>query len=145
MDEESWDRCRFFYSGAAPITNETLEFFVALGMPLCEVFGMSESTGPHSVGVTRMNRISSIGALNPIMRSRLANIDSDGCGELQINGRHIFMGYLNDENKTRETFDRESWLNTGDQAKIEDNYLFITGRLKELIITAGGENIARKD
>lgn len=136
------DKCRKMYSGAAPITKETLDLFISLGLPLCEVYGMSESTGPHSVGVNLNNRITSVGAVDRYNRAKLINKDGDGSGELCILGRHVFMGYLNDMSKTRESLDEEGWLRTGDIAKIDsDGFLYITGRLKELIITAGGENI----
>lgn len=136
------DQCRVFYSGAAPVTKETLDFFISLGIPLCEVYGMSESTGPHNIGTAISNRVTSVGLLKQMNRSKIANKDEDGSGELLVSGRHVFMGYLNDMNKTLQAFDSEEWLHTGDIAKITDNYLYITGRLKELIITAGGENIA---
>lgn len=136
------DQAKFVFSGAAPITKETLEFFISLGLPLCEVYGMSESTGPHCVGITHSNRVTSVGALERYNRSKLINKDADGCGELCVMGRHIYMGYLNDEGKTRESFDEEGWLRTGDLAKFDENFIFITGRQKEIIITAGGENIA---
>ncbi|RNA00070.1 long-chain-fatty-acid-- ligase ACSBG2 [Brachionus plicatilis] len=136
------DKCRVFYSGAAPITKETLDFFINLGIPLCEVYGMSESTGPHSIGTAVANKVTSVGLLRQFNRSKLREKNAEGCGELLISGRHVFMGYLNDEEKTKEAFESEEWLRTGDEAKIINNYIFITGRLKEIIITAGGENIA---
>jgi len=91
--------------------------------------------------VSYLNRITSIGAISPVNRSKLFSKESDGSGELGIFGRHVFMGYLNDESKTLSSFDEDGWIHTGDLAKIEDGFLYITGRLKELIITAGGENI----
>lgn len=136
------DKCRHFYSGAAPITKETLDFFISIGIPLCEVYGMSESTGPHGHGLYWDNRVCSIGSVRQCNRSKLLQRDEDGSGELAVFGRHAFMGYLNDQQKTNEAFDEEGWLKTGDLAKIEDNFIYITGRLKELIITAGGENIS---
>ncbi|CAF0978778.1 unnamed protein product [Brachionus calyciflorus] len=136
------DECRAVYSGAAPITKETLDFFISLGIPLCETYGMSESTGPHSVGTVFSNRVTSVGPLRQCNQSKLGNKDADGSGELLVKGRHVFMGYLNDINKTLQTFDSDEWLQTGDIAKINNNFIYITGRLKELIITAGGENIA---
>jgi long-chain-fatty-acid--CoA ligase ACSBG len=135
------DQCHTAISGAAPITRETLEFFISLGIPLTETFGMSESTGPHIVGTSKSNRMCSVGPIAQFNRSKLINKDAEEAGELCVYGRHVYMGYLNDEAKTRETFDSEGWLKTGDIAKITDNYMFITGRLKEIIITAGGENI----
>ena len=136
------DQCRHFYSGAAPITKETLEFFFGLGIPLCEVYGMSESTGPHNCGSAFSNRVASIGQVRQWNRSKIFTKDADGTGELGMFGRHVFMGFLNDEKKTKECLEEDGWLHTGDIAKIDENgYLYITGRLKELIITAGGENV----
>ncbi len=130
-------------SAAAPITKETLEYFISIGFPIVECYGMSETTGPHSVGLSGSSRVTSVGPINQYNRSKIVNKDEDGSGELCIYGRHVFMGYLNSPQKTEETFDSEDWLHTGDIAKIDsDGFLYITGRLKELIITAGGENIA---
>ena len=70
-------------------------------------------------------------------------LDGNGSGELCVKGRHVFMGYLNSQENTNESIDNEGWLHTGDLAKIDaDGFLYITGRLKEIVITAGGENIA---
>jgi long-chain-fatty-acid--CoA ligase ACSBG len=135
------DAARFIISGAAPIMRDTLDFFISLGLPLCETYGMSESTGPHIVGLPRSNRVTSVGPIAQFNRSKIINKDADDSGELCMSGRHVYMGYLNDPVKTKETFDEEGWLRTGDIAKIADNFIYITGRLKELIITAGGENI----
>jgi long-chain-fatty-acid--CoA ligase ACSBG len=133
------NECKSFHSGAAPITKETLEFFIRLGIPLTETYGMSESCGPHSVGTIYSNRLVSVGPIDQYNRSKVIDKDQDGSGELCLYGRHIFMGYLNEEAKTAETFDQDGWLKTGDISKIDsDGYIFITGRLKELLITAGG-------
>lgn len=137
------DRCRFFMSGAAPIMKETLEFFYSLNMLLHEVYGMSESTGPHTVGCNEDFKICSVGHNFPGSETKLASPDEDGNGEICMWGRHVFMGYLNAPEKNKEVFDEEYWLKTGDLGKHdEQGFLFITGRIKELIITAGGENIA---
>jgi len=104
---------------------------------------MSETTGPHGVGLSWANRVTSVGPIDQFNRSKIVNKGEDDSGELCIYGRHVFMGYLNSREKTEETFDADGWLHTGDIGKIDsDGYLYITGRLKELIITAGGENVA---
>lgn len=144
LKEIGLEHCRNFYSGAAPITRDTLEFFFSLGIPLCEVYGMSETTGPHIMGLHSENKVTSIGFIRGFNQSKIVKTETDvdaGSGELRIFGRHVFMGYLNDEKKTKESFDENGWLQTGDMAKIEDGFLYINGRFKELIITAGGENI----
>jgi long-chain-fatty-acid--CoA ligase ACSBG len=102
------DKCRHFYSGAAPLTKKTLDFFVAIGIPLCEVYGMSESSA-HNMGVWHRNKLNSIGLLNEYNKSKLIDTDHEGCGELAMYGRHLFMGYLNDHKKTVESFDSDGW------------------------------------
>jgi long-chain-fatty-acid--CoA ligase ACSBG len=109
---------------------------------------MSETTGPHTNGTYYSNRVGSIGPDRGVNKQKILKleheIDGDGkSGELMVYGRHIFMGYLNDEAKTQESFDEDGYLHTGDTARMdEDTFMYITGRIKELIITAGGENIA---
>ncbi|XP_065714332.2 long-chain-fatty-acid--CoA ligase ACSBG2 isoform X3 [Patagioenas fasciata] len=136
------DRCTKCYTGAAPITRETLEFFLSLNIPVLELYGMSESTGPHSVSLPHAFRLTSCGREVPGCRTLIHKPDADGNGEVCFSGRHIFMGYLNMEDKTKEAIDEDGWLHSGDLGKHDkDGFLYITGRIKELIITAGGENV----
>ncbi|XP_061884340.1 long-chain-fatty-acid--CoA ligase ACSBG2 isoform X2 [Entelurus aequoreus] len=136
------DRCYRCYTGAAPITRDTLEFFLSLDIPLYELYGMSESTGPHTVSLPDAFRLTSCGKELPGCKTKLHSPDEYGNGEICFWGRHIFMGYLNMPDKTEEALDAEGWLHSGDLGKRDQNgFLFITGRIKELIITAGGENI----
>uniref|UniRef100_A0A3Q3W420 Long-chain-fatty-acid--CoA ligase ACSBG2 n=1 Tax=Mola mola TaxID=94237 RepID=A0A3Q3W420_MOLML len=136
------DRCNKCYTGAAPITKDTLEFFLSLDIPVYELYGMSESTGPHTISLPEAFKLTSCGKEIPGCKSKLHNPDEEGNGEICFWGRHIFMGYLNMPNKTEEALDAEGWLHSGDLGKHDKNgFLFITGRIKELIITAGGENI----
>lgn len=86
---------------------------------------MSESTGPHNIGNQLQNRICSIGPIRTFNKSKLLNQDNDGSGELGIYGRHVFMGYLNDEVKSREAVDEEGWLHSGDLAKIDNGFIYI--------------------
>lgn len=138
-----FDRCKFMLTGAAPITRDTLDFFMSLNMPLMELYGMSESSGPHSVSFPWRYRTGSVGPEMLDATTKLADVDKDGNGEICMGGRHVFMGYLNMEEKTIETMDDEGWLHSGDVGKKDkDGFLYITGRIKELIITAGGENLA---
>uniref|UniRef100_A0A3B4YUH0 Acyl-CoA synthetase bubblegum family member 1 n=1 Tax=Seriola lalandi dorsalis TaxID=1841481 RepID=A0A3B4YUH0_SERLL len=134
--------CQKFFSGAAPISSETVQFFLGLNIRLFEAYGMSESTGPHFMSGPKVYKLPSCGKVVPGCRYKVANIDSDGTGEICFWGRNIFMGFLNMEDKTREALDEDGWLHSGDLGKIdEEGFLYITGRIKELIITAGGENI----
>ncbi|XP_058245610.1 long-chain-fatty-acid--CoA ligase ACSBG2 isoform X2 [Hemibagrus wyckioides] len=136
------DRCIRCYTGAAPITKDTLEFFFSLDIPLLELYGMSESSGPHSMSIPEALRLTSCGKVIGGCQTKIFNPDSDANGEICFWGRHIFMGYLNMPDKTEEALDADGWLHSGDLGKHDkDDFLYITGRIKELIITAGGENI----
>ncbi|XP_053559034.1 long-chain-fatty-acid--CoA ligase ACSBG2 isoform X2 [Bombina bombina] len=136
------DRCTKCYTGAAPITKDTLEFFLSLNIPVYELYGMSESSGPHTISLPDAFKITSCGKVISGCRTKILQPDNDGSGEILFWGRHVFMGYLNMEDKTQESLDEEGWLHSGDIGKHDDQgFLFITGRIKELIITAGGENI----
>ncbi|KAM4628692.1 long-chain-fatty-acid--CoA ligase ACSBG2 isoform 2-T2 [Polymixia lowei] len=136
------DRCSKCYTGAAPITKDTLEFFLSLDIPVYELYGMSESTGPHTISLPDAFRLTSCGKEIPGCKTKLHNPDEEGNGEICFWGRHVFMGYLNMADKTEDALDAEGWLLSGDLGKHDENgFLFITGRIKELIITAGGENI----
>nr|XP_009665460.1 PREDICTED: long-chain-fatty-acid--CoA ligase ACSBG2 isoform X1 [Struthio camelus australis] len=136
------DRCTKCYTGAAPITKETLEFFLSLNIPVYELYGMSESSGPQTISLPHAFRITSCGKEITGCRTLIHEPDGEGNGEICFSGRHVFMGYLNMEEKTKEAIDKDGWLHSGDLGKIDkDGFLYITGRIKELIITAGGENI----
>ncbi|KAG7514293.1 long-chain-fatty-acid-CoA ligase ACSBG2 isoform X2 [Solea senegalensis] len=136
------ERCSNCYTGAAPITRDTLEFFLSLDIPLYELYGMSESSGPHTISLPNAFRLTSCGIDLPGCKTKLHNPDEEGNGEICFWGRHVFMGYLNMPEKTEEALDAEGWLHSGDLGKHDQNkFLYITGRIKELIITAGGENI----
>ncbi|KAM6962439.1 long-chain-fatty-acid--CoA ligase ACSBG2 [Aplochiton taeniatus] len=136
------DRCNKCYTGAAPITKDTLEFFLSLDIPVYELYGMSESTGPHTISLPDAFCLTSCGKEIQGCETKIHNPDAEGNGEICFWGRHVFMGYLNMPDKTDDALDAEGWLHSGDLGKHDENgFLFITGRIKELIITAGGENI----
>jgi long-chain-fatty-acid--CoA ligase ACSBG len=137
-----FDRCSTFSSGAAPMNIETKKYFMSLDMPIIEIFGMSESSGGHSFSRTDASSFETIGKGLPGVLTKIRNPDEYGHGEIVIKGRHIMMGYVGDLDKTFESIDEDGWLATGDVGFIDnDGHIFITGRLKEIIITAGGENI----
>jgi long-chain-fatty-acid--CoA ligase ACSBG len=136
------DRCRLMASGAAPMSRETLEFFLSLNIPIMEVYGMSESTAIQAMAVPWCFRIGSVGREFPGVSTVINNPDEDGNGEILMDGRHVFMGYLNMDDVTQETIDEKGRLHSGDIGRIdEDGFMYVTGRIKELIITAGGENV----
>ncbi|KAM9858747.1 long-chain-fatty-acid--CoA ligase ACSBG2-like [Aulostomus maculatus] len=136
------DRCKICFTGAAPITKETLDYFMSLNIILLELYGMSESSGPHTVSTNSDYHIASCGKVMPGCKVKLENSDKDGNGEICFWGRNVFMGYLNMQEKTEEALDHDGWLHSGDLGRFDQHdFLYITGRIKELIITAGGENI----
>lgn len=121
------------------MNSETKRYFMSLDMPIIEIFGMSESSGGHSFS-TLEAPLDTIGKGLPGVLTKIKNPDASGNGEICIKGRHIFMGYVGDEDKTFESIDEDGWLSTGDLGYIDtDGYIYITGRIKEIVITAGGE------
>jgi long-chain acyl-CoA synthetase len=124
-------------TGAAPIPPEMLRWFRCIGVPLSEVYGMSENTGPMTWTATHVKP----GTVGPAVPGSEVKLAEDG--EVCCRGGHVFAGYLNDPEKTAETIDEDGWLHSGDIGQLdEDGYLRIVDRKKELIITAGGKNIS---
>ncbi|XP_030048663.1 long-chain-fatty-acid--CoA ligase ACSBG2 isoform X2 [Microcaecilia unicolor] len=136
------DRCHTCNTGAAPISKDMLEYFMSINLPLYEVNGMSESSGPHTLSTQNAFQILSCGKDFLGCRTRIDKPDKDGNGEVCYWGRDVFMGYLNMKEKTEEALDEEGWLHSGDVGKLDQQgFLYLTGRIKDLIITAGGKNI----
>jgi long-chain acyl-CoA synthetase len=126
-------------SGAAPIAPEVLEFFAGLAMPIYEVYGQSEDSGPTSFNVAGRTKFGTVGPPFPGVEVKIA---SDG--EIIVRGRNVFAGYFKDPEATAETMS-DGWLHTGDLGEFDaDGFLSITGRKKDIIITAGGKNVAPK-
>jgi len=132
------DAARFVAVSSAPIAKETLDFFESLGIPIMEAYGMSECTGPTTMALPGRYRLGWAGYAIPGTELKLG-VD----GEVLMRGPHVFKGYFKNEAATREALDDEGWLHSGDVGEIDpEGYLRITDRKKELIITAGGKNIA---
>ena len=131
-------RARFCITGAAPISPDLIKWYMALGVPMLEVWGMTETCGASTgVPATRM-KPGSIGPAAAFNEVRLDPVT----GEILVRGPNVFMGYLNQPEKTAETIDQDGWLHTGDVGVVDDEGFFrITDRMKDIIITAGGKNI----
>jgi len=130
-------RCRFLVTGAAPISPDLLRWYMALGVPMIEVWGMTESGGGATCTPPTRIKLGMIGVANPY-----CEVTVSAEGELLIRGDNVFMGYLNQPEKTAEAIDAEGWLHTGDVGSMDaDGYFKISDRLKDIIITAGGKNI----
>ncbi|ODU09766.1 MAG: fatty-acid--CoA ligase [Rubrivivax sp. SCN 71-131] len=131
-------RARYLITGAAPISPDLVRWFMALGVPMLEGWGMTETCA-----IGTINRADAIkaGTIGPPMEGIEARIDPDS-GEIQLRGRNVFAGYLNQPEKTAEAIDAEGWLHTGDVGAVdEEGYFRITDRMKDIIITAGGKNV----
>jgi long-chain acyl-CoA synthetase len=125
-------------TGAAPIAQEILEFFYAAGVPVMEGYGMSEST---ALGISNRPEQFRFGTVGRPLEGVEVTIADDG--EILMRGAHVFSGYWKNEEATKEVLDDEGWLHTGDLGAIDDDgFVSITGRKKDIIITAGGKNLA---
>jgi long-chain acyl-CoA synthetase len=123
-------------SGAAPIAPEILEFFYAAGVPVLEGWGMTETTGVGTVGTLDHFKVGTVGRALPGVEIKIAED-----GEILCKGPHIFREYWRNPEATEETM-TDGWLRTGDLGELDDEgYLKITGRKKDIIITAGGKNL----
>ena len=131
-------RSRYLVTGAAPISPDLVRWYLALGVPMLEVWGQTESCGA-STGMPA-DRIKP-GSIGPATAYNEVKVDP-ATGELLIRGPNVFMGYLNQPEKTAETIDADGWLHTGDVGTVDgDGYFRITDRMKDIIITAGGKNV----
>ncbi|MEB3048533.1 fatty acid--CoA ligase FadD11 [Mycolicibacter sp. MYC123] len=132
------DELRWAVSGAAPIPGETLSFFAGIGIPIAEVWGMSELSCAASSMHPREGRLGTVGKLLPGLESRIADD-----GEFLVRGPLVMRGYRKEPAKTAETIDADGWLHTGDILKQDaEGYLRVVDRKKELIINAGGKNMS---
>ncbi len=131
-------RSRMLVTGAAPISPDLVRWYLALGVPMLEVWGMTETCGA-ATGVP-IDRIKP-GSIGPAAEFNEVKLDP-ATGEIMVRGKNVFAGYLNLPEKTAETIDQDGWLHTGDVGLVDEEGFFrITDRMKDIIITAGGKNI----
>ncbi|HLF41176.1 MAG TPA: AMP-dependent synthetase/ligase, partial [Acidimicrobiia bacterium] len=131
------DACRMALTGAAPIPAQVFDFFLHIGVPMSEVYGMSECTGPMTWTPHRVRP----GTVGPAIPGQEVKLLDDG--EVCCRGGNVFAGYLKDPDRTAEVLDGDGWLHSGDIGRFDEaGYLQIVDRKKELIITAGGKNIS---
>jgi long-chain acyl-CoA synthetase len=130
-------RIRQCVTGAAPIAKEILEFFFACGVPVFEGYGMTETSTVATVNTLEAHRFGSVGKALPGVEVKIAED-----GEILLRGPNMMHGYYKNEEATKDTLESDGWLHTGDLGYLDDDgFLFINGRKKDIIITAGGKNI----
>jgi long-chain acyl-CoA synthetase len=131
-------RCRRALTGAAPISPDLIRWYHGIGVPLIEGYGQTECAGISHCNRPGRDRIGTVGTPVPLLETRIAED-----GEVLVRGPNVFCGYLNQPEATAAAVDPDGWLHTGDLGEIDrDGYLTITGRKKDLIITAGGKNLS---
>lgn len=137
------DQARIFVNSAAPLQKTTDDYFRSLRIKIMDLFGATEATGPLTVNMPNAYKRGTSGKSIPGVEVKVVNPDKSGEGELCFRGRNIFMGYLGQEEESGRTIDGDGFYHTGDLGRVdEDGFVTITGRLKELLVTAGGENVA---
>lgn len=131
------DRCRIAFTGAAPIAPDLIRWYLALGIDIHELYGQTENCGVATMMPGERIKLGSVGTAVP-----WGEVALSPDGEILIKGDFLFMGYLNQPEKTAETIDHRGWLHTGDIGTIDnEGFVRITDRMKDIIITSGGKNI----
>jgi len=130
-------RIKFFVVGGAPLPPDTASLFWGVGIPLLEGYGLTETSPLIAVNLPQQSRIGSVG---PVLNEVEVKIADDG--EILVRGNSIFTGYWNKARETYLALDKEGWFHTGDLGAIEDGFLKITGRKKDIIVLANGKNVA---
>jgi long-chain acyl-CoA synthetase len=132
-------RCRYAGSGAAPIAPEVLEFFIGLGVPVFELYGMTENSAIATANFVGRMKLGTVGEPYSDIGFRI----DEETGEIQVKHDGVFAGYWNKPEKTAETFTDDGWLMTGDVGEwVDGTYVRIVDRIKHIIITSGGKNVS---
>ncbi|MFL6003884.1 MAG: AMP-dependent synthetase/ligase [Nocardioides sp.] len=132
------DACRYAVSGGAPLGDRLGHFYRGIGLTVLEGYGLTETTAAITVNTPEAHKVGTVGRPLPGTTVRVADD-----GELMCRGGQVFAGYWNDETSTAEVLERDGWLHTGDVGEVDDEgFVRITGRKREILVTAGGKNVA---
>ena len=140
ISERLGGRLKAAISGGAALSPEVAKVFVGLGLPILQGYGLTESSPVISVNRLESNIPASIGLVVPGVEVKIGEND-----ELLAKGDNIMLGFWDNPEETARVIDQEGWLHTGDKARIEDGYIYITGRIKDIIVMANGEKVSPVD
>ena len=128
--------------GGAALSQDTIDFYDDIGVEVYNGYGITECSPVAAVNPYKQRKDGTVGYVLPNMKARIADIDENGNGEIELSGDNVMLGYYNDQESTDKVLEKDGWFKTGDIGHIDnDGYLYITGRLKNLIILPNGENI----
>jgi long-chain acyl-CoA synthetase len=138
LRESLGGECRYAVSGGAPLGDRLGHFYRGIGLTVLEGYGLTETTAAITVNTPDAHKVGTVGRPLPGTSIRVADD-----GELLCRGGQVFAGYWNDEESTREVLERDGWLHTGDVGEVDDEgFVRVTGRKREILVTAGGKNVA---
>jgi long-chain acyl-CoA synthetase len=138
LRESLGGECRYAVSGGAPLGDRLGHFYRGIGLTVLEGYGLTETTAAITVNTPDAHKVGTVGRPLPGTSVRVADD-----GELLCRGGQVFAGYWNDEEATREVLERDGWLHTGDVGEVDDEgFVRVTGRKREILVTAGGKNVA---
>ncbi len=128
--------------GAGPLSPKVFKQFQQLGLDFIQGYGLTETSPILTLNPVSHFKVESVGMVLPLVEMIIADPDADGIGEIRVKGPNITQGYYKDEENTKALFDEQGWLKTGDLGKLDqENYLYLKGRVKNLIVTEGGKNV----
>ena len=136
------DQNRILICGAGPLSPKVFKHYQQLGLDFIQGYGLTEPSPILTLNPISHFKIESVGMVFPLVEMKIGDADSNGIGEILVKGPNITSGYWNDEEHTKELFDKDGYLKTGDLGYLDkENYLYLKGRAKNLIITEGGKNV----
>jgi len=128
--------------GAGPLSPKVFKQFQQLGIDFIQGYGLTETSPILTLNPVSHFKVESVGMVFPLVEMKIADPDGNGIGEIRVKGPNITQGYYKDEENTKALFDEEGWLKTGDLGWLDkENYLYLKGRAKNLIVTEGGKNV----